>query len=74
VRSSLSKDLALLGGIVVFCATMLVGLVQRRPPLAAMGNAALCAVGITLVLRIALAVGRSVMLAGLRQKEPEEES
>jgi len=73
VKQTFCRDMAFLGGTIVFCATMLLGLLQSKLPLKAALNAAMCTVPFTIVLWIAIIVGKSVLVQALRENQGDDE-
>ncbi len=69
--SSLPKNVGLLGGVVAFCAAMLVALLCSCPPLLAMKKAAICGVVVGLVARLSTHLAMGVVRDGLRQSRRE---
>ncbi|MCK4282842.1 MAG: hypothetical protein KAX44_00890 [Candidatus Brocadiae bacterium] len=70
--SSLPKNVGLLGGVVAFCAAMLVGLLYSCPPLLAMKKAAICGVVVALVARLSTHLAMGVVRDGLRRSRREK--
>ena len=68
---SLPRNLGLLGGIVAFCAALLLGLLQDYPPLMATRKAAICAVALALVAWLCTRIAIGVMRDGMRQYSRE---
>jgi hypothetical protein len=69
--SSLPKNVALLGGIAVFCAAMLVSLLNGCLPLTAARRALLSAALVMPVVWLCTRVATSVICDGVRQR-PED--
>jgi len=72
--SSPAKKVGLLGGIVVFCATLLLGLLQDCQPLAAMKKAALPAVLSALVIRLCVQIAFDVVQDGIKRHAKENKT
>lgn len=70
--SSLPKNVALLGGITVFCAALLAGLLGGSLPLLAAKRAALSAAVVFPVVWLCTRVATSVICDGVRIR-PEDE-
>ena len=68
---SLAGKIGMLGGIVCFCAVLLIGLVQGNSPLAAIKRAGFSAVLLALVLWLCIYIAFGVVRGGLRQHSKE---
>ena len=72
--SSLPKNVAVLGGITVFCAALLAGLLGGTLPLLAARRAALSAAVVIPVVWLCTRVATSVIYDGVRARPEEEEN
>ncbi|MFW6118988.1 MAG: hypothetical protein ACOC7S_01480 [Planctomycetota bacterium] len=65
--SDLPRRIGFLGGIVAFCAAMMVGLLRDCPPLETGKKAIIGAVLLALLARVGVQLGLSVVREGMRQ-------
>jgi hypothetical protein len=65
----LPKSLAMLGGIVGFCAAQLLSMLRGTPPLGAMKRALVCALALAALSWLCTHVAVSVFQEGLRHPE-----
>jgi hypothetical protein len=71
--SKLPKHLGLLGGIVAFCAGLLVALLCECPPLAAARKAGLCALVSGSLVWVCAGIGVGVLQDGLSRRGRDQE-
>ncbi len=72
--SSLAKKIGLLGGIVVFCAVLLLGLLRDCQPMAALKKAALSAVLLGFVTRLCVQIALNVVQDGITRHAKKNET
>jgi len=70
--NKLAKDMGMLGGIVAFCAGLLVGLLRDCPPILAVKKAALCGLILGVVAWMGVQVALGVMGVGVVKDQEDE--
>ena len=71
--ASFAKRIGMLGGIMTFCVTLLVGLVRHHHPTVLLGRSMFSAAIVAAVLWAGVYVGLVVVDGGLRQHRQEQD-